>query len=193
LLAEALQAAHAIATEEHRFRALAALAPHLPASLLPRALQAAFAIRDEGTLARALGELEPHLPVQERTGVLAARLQARSIRDEWSRYWELKPLARARSAEPLRQALETARAIGDEEHRSRVLGGCLTGLANLPPETVFALWADILHAFASCRRVGLLDNMAQLVPIFKVLAGQDADAEWSELAHAIRDVGRWFP
>ena len=62
VLAEALAAATAITDVDARAQALAVLAPHLPAELLPQALTAATAITSDSSRARALAAWPPACP-----------------------------------------------------------------------------------------------------------------------------------
>jgi hypothetical protein len=59
--AHALQGAAAIRDDYRRSSALAALAPHLPANLLPKALEIAMTFGEEGLRASALADLTPYL------------------------------------------------------------------------------------------------------------------------------------
>ena len=61
---------------------IAAVAPHLPASLFAEALQAARAIRDEGFHAYALAAFAPFVPQKEQAAVIG---DARVLRNNWFR------------------------------------------------------------------------------------------------------------
>jgi len=75
-MGEALNVARAIVDESSRARALAALAPRLPAELLPQALAATRAFADKRWRARALAALVPRLPESEQPAVWLEALDA---------------------------------------------------------------------------------------------------------------------
>ncbi|WP_232219038.1 hypothetical protein [Chloroflexus sp. Y-396-1] len=99
--ARALEVAQAIADEEARSEALAALAPHLPppllADVLADALAAARAIKWDDARARALAALAPHLPPPLLADALAA---ARAIMWDDARARALAALAPHLAATP---------------------------------------------------------------------------------------------
>jgi hypothetical protein len=93
-----------------RVEALTALAPHLPADLMPRALDAAAALNENDFFsssprAKALAGLAPHLPADLMARALDAAL---TIRDHYSRVEALTALAPHLPASQLARALDAA-------------------------------------------------------------------------------------
>ena len=131
VFAQALATATAITSDYPRARALARLAPHLPADLLPQALTVATAITDDSARATALTRLAPHLPADLLPQALTV---ATAITDDSARAEALAGLApylpEAERPAVLAQALTAATAITDDYPRA----SALTGLAPHLPE-----------------------------------------------------------
>src|SRR5262249_42620928 len=84
----------AIEKEYDRSEGLAALAPHLPESLLTQALETARAMEYESSRSVALAVLAPHLQESLWSEVLVQTLEAATaIQDEYSRSLALAALA----------------------------------------------------------------------------------------------------
>jgi hypothetical protein len=90
----------------------------------------------------------------------------------------------------LGEALEAARAIGDERSRSEALAALAPRLAELPSATLYPLWSKTIRLSATRTREGLLGDLCPLVPVLAALGGTE---EVVETFRAIQDVGRWWP
>ena len=149
---QGLAYARQIQEPELRTRALAALAPHLGPTerdqALREALEAARAIGDEGSRSQALAALAPHL---DRALASARRWRRRGpseTRGPGPRRWPRWPptWGRPSGTRPSREALEAARAIGDEGSRSQALAALAPHLA--------ASWATPAEALEAARAIG---------------------------------------
>ena len=140
VLAQALTAATAITDDSVRARALAGLAPQLPAELLAQALTAATALADDYARGEALAGLAPQLPVELLAQALTA---ATAITDDSARAEALTGLAPQLPADQqpavLAQALTAATAITDDYARGEALAG-------LAPQLSAELLAQALTA-----------------------------------------------
>jgi hypothetical protein len=116
--------------DSDRARALAALAPHLGADLLPTALEMARAIRLVDHRTEALAALAPHLGAD----LLPIALEMARPIDEWYRVQVLAALAPHLGADLLPDALNAALAIEHRWRRARALAALAPHLGpNLLP------------------------------------------------------------
>jgi alkylhydroperoxidase/carboxymuconolactone decarboxylase family protein YurZ len=131
LNADALAAAAGVRDGE-RGQALAALAPYLSGSLMAGALDAARAILEEASRAQALTGLAPHVGEDQCRAVLTEALAAATairrgstalISRVTQRAGALAALAPYLSGSLMTEALDAARAIGDEDSRAQALTG----------------------------------------------------------------------
>ena len=181
--ARALEVAQAIADEEARATALAALAPHLPsdqqATVYAEALAAARAIANEHWRATALAALAPHLPPPLLADVLAA---ARAIENELHRAEALVALAPHLPPTLLPEVLAAARAIRYADYRAKAL----VALApHLPPH----LLADALAAARTIRDAD--DQVAALAALAPHLAATPAlDEQFVPTLRTLAQRGR---
>jgi hypothetical protein len=147
LLAQALEAAWALADKKERARVLTALAPHLPPTLLAQALEAAWALADEKERARVLMVLAPHLPPALLPQALEA---AHAITNKWRRAEALTELAPHLPSHDylalLSQALASARAITDDWARAAALTTLAPHLPLADQPAVYTLALASAHA-----------------------------------------------
>ena len=156
--------------------------------MLREALEAARAIGDEGNRSEALAALAPRLAELGQPGRGAGG--GAGHRGRGVPVPALAVLAPRLTEPMLREALEAARAIEDEEYRSEVLAALAPRLAELPPATLSPLWSKTIRLLATRTREGLLGDLCALVPVLAALGGTEAMAE---TFRAIQDVGRWWP
>src|SRR6266487_1020230 len=129
VIQEVLEIATTIEDEESWVKVLVQLAPFLPEPLLRDVLEKAQAIRDEEYCANALEELASCLATM---GYSRGALEiAMTIEDEEYRAGSFKRLAPYLSKELLREALELAEAIRNEECRVEVLAELASRLIEL--------------------------------------------------------------
>jgi hypothetical protein len=207
-LREALAVAWEIGDECDRAAALAGVGAHLPEALKEEAMQEALAvaqgIRYELARARALAYVTPYLPESLRRQAVTAVLEcARTKAWAWDFTLEgtlTEALAwlvtRLAELGDYKEALSTAREIGDEHDRAAALAELARRLAALPRSVVASLWveaqdgATLLRFSARRSRPDLLSDIRALAPLIAALGGDEAIAE---TFHAIQDVGRWWP
>ncbi len=178
-LREALEAARAIGDEEARSEALAALAPHLTErALLREALEAARAIGDRGVPVPGAGRAGPPpdraLARRGAGGGAGHRRRGVPVRALAA------PAPRLAELGHPAEALEAARAIGDEGSRSEAL-------AALAPHLTEPLLGEALEAARAIGDEG--DRSAALAALAPRLAELGHPAEALEAARAIGDEG----
>ncbi|NEQ66500.1 MAG: hypothetical protein F6K21_13530 [Symploca sp. SIO2D2] len=168
---------------EHQAEGLEKIIEYLPPSLLPEALEVARAIGDGRYRAKALRGLAPHFPE-----VLPEALDAAiAIRHTPSRVEALVGLAPYLPQSLLSEALDAARAIGNEYHRTIALERLVE---NLTPSSVdYPLWQQILHTLASLTRPNFLEALPHLAPVIIKFGGVEA---LRETVKAVKDVSRWW-
>jgi hypothetical protein len=76
------------------------------------------------------------------------------------------------------------------ENRVRLLDLMGVYLSQLSSITLFPLWSHTLHTLARRTRKDLLADLRALTPVITSLGGVEAV---EETAHAIQDIGRWWP
>ncbi|QEH37826.1 Regulatory protein AfsR [Aquisphaera giovannonii] len=164
--AQALSLARQIPYPRSRVKALAALAPHLPPSLMIQALEAARAIGDERLRTDALIACALHLPVAERDRALAQALEAaRTIKHDWDKSHALVALAPHLSPLLTPQALEAARTIRDEEYRTLAMLALAPHLSGLERDRVLAQALEAAReTWNPWRQSGLLIGLAPSLP-----------------------------
>ncbi|NEO07811.1 MAG: hypothetical protein F6K51_20555 [Moorea sp. SIO3I8] len=194
ILPEALEAARSISYDPSRVSALSGLVPYLP-EILPEALEAARSITYDPSRVSALSGLVPYLPE-----ILPEALEAaRSIHNESDRAEALSRLAHHLSDEILLKTLATVRSI---QHKGYRASSVMMPLPHLPtimksvyeqlnPNSVdYNIWKEILHFLADNDRQVVLESIPKLSSIIIALGGSNA---FAEIAHAIQDVGQWWP
>ena len=144
-------------------KSLIALAPHLPADLMPQALAAAQDIGDEKHRAEVLTGLAPHLPEPSKGHAWQQALAAAlAIENEWSRAEALTVLGPHLPMHLLPQALDAASYIGDGPNRTRVL----TGLAPHLPVDLLPKALDAAQAIENeWSRAEALTVLAPHLPV----------------------------
>ena len=88
------------------------------------------------------------------------------------------------------EALETARAMADEDRRAEALAGLAPHVKQLPVVRLYFLWNETLHILAIRTRSNLLSDIQALVPLIVALGEKDALVATMQ---AIIEVGKWFP
>jgi hypothetical protein len=194
VLAEALGAARATRDEQDRAQALAALAPYLPperrAEILNETLGVARATEGGRFRVEALVAVAPHLPPAKRPEVVEETLRAaRTMENEWERTEVLAALAPhlppGRRAELLEEALGVARTVEEDWVRA----WALTTVAR----TQVALGQDPDRVVETLEGVGRVAVLEVLVAMADGLLALGGDPAVQECAHAVVDVGRWWP
>ncbi|NET57154.1 MAG: hypothetical protein F6K47_13615 [Symploca sp. SIO2E6] len=87
----------------------------------------------------------------------------------------------------LPEALEVARAIGDEYYRVQVLRDLIEKLA--PSSVDYPFWQKTLHTLASLTRPNFLEALPHLAPVIIKFGGVEA---LRETVKAMKDVSRWW-
>jgi len=191
MLREALLCVEDIRHDEARARALEAISPHLPATLVPEALTVARETLGEDARVRAYVGLAPYLPEARLAGVLEAICE---IEDEYVRAQGLAGLAphlpEPFRREALKKALGAAKEIQYMDARARALEALVPFLTRLPRSSLYSLWCETLSDLARRTRQDILSDLRALAPLIAALGGQEAVAE---TFRTIQSTGRWWP
>jgi hypothetical protein len=214
----ALMAVQEISDTEAKKRAITTIATRLPKLLLQdicRVLEISFdeeplvnkwpgLLQDVGrktellspqvekARAEAIAQLSVRVAEQgyPEEGLIVARL----IKPETPRaraLGELAPyLTAVNRAQRLREALEAAHVIADDDSRAATLAVLVPNLIELPCADLYSLGQEFLSHWAHGTRPHLLSDLCELVPVISALGGSKTLAETS---CAIQDVGRWWP
>ena len=187
--AQALTYAQQAQESSKRAAILQALAPHLPASLLPVALEVARSIQAESSRAEALRGLAPYLTAELLPEALAV---ARLFRDGSSRAKALIGLA-PYLPEVIPEALAVARSIQDESSRASALIGLAQYLpAELLPEALAVARSIQDRSSRASALIGLAQYLpAELLPETLGVARSFRD-EYSR-ASALRGLAQYLP
>jgi hypothetical protein len=155
--------------------------------LYEQALEFAFAIEYDLDRTRALVGLVPLLP---QTLLMAKRLfnsrpgsSSTAEREIERPVFEIAVLSAARlNAAPF--------AERHSVERTKALATLAPGLAKLEPKYLYSLWCELLPVLASRRRLDLVEDLRELIPVMEVLGGK---AALTETAQALVAVTRCFP
>jgi hypothetical protein len=188
VLEEALTAARAIGVgrEWSRSEELAALAPHLPRSLINKALTAAYAIIGSKERIDALVALIQPLPEEEQPAFLDEVLgTTRVISDDWSRAEALIALMPhlpiEKRPEVIEEALTAARAISFEWSRANTL------IALIPHLSIEERPAVVEEAFTAARTISGKWSSAEALIALAPQLPEHLIPEALEVARAISD------
>ncbi len=139
---------------------------------------------------RPSADWRPYLSESLRASVLAETLEAmRRIGSESERAGVLADLLPHLPEPLLGQALGVARGIGDQNLRAKALS-CFAGFVELPRQMLHFRWSGLVAAAMLGSRYEMLQV---LVPSAPVIAGMGGTEALVEVAHAVGDVGRWWP
>ena len=183
---EALAVVRGMGNEKYRVEMLREIAPHLPENLLPEALAVVRGIGDEKYRVEALREIAPHLPEIWPEALAAVR----GIGNEKYRVEALREIAPHLPENLLSEALAVARGMGNEKYRVEALKEIVHAIYQISSSFPYTLWREILHCFSSLKRRELLEKIKEHTEVIQQLGGAET---FKEMAHAINDVGKWFP
>jgi hypothetical protein len=161
--------------------ALAEIVPYVPSELCPTALELAREIWSP----HALVALVSQVPSQDRQELLDEALAAvRGIAQPTERARLLAmvlPLVEVdRRLDVLQETLAAVQEISFPAHLTDLLSIflLLTPVwTELPQQQARALWSSTVHAYATQRRTYFLTVLIGLMPVIKVLGGEDAISE----------------
>jgi hypothetical protein len=182
----------------YRYLILPAVTPYLSEperqTTLAKALDAAKSICFERDRAESLVALASVLPEPLLVQGLSA---AQDIADDQSRRIALSALT-THLPEPARSLalpdiLVMCQRMVIEPDRSKAILSIVSHMKLLPFQEQAGFWRGCLRALASQGRTPIFQAQEDLLRLLKRLTEADASAEVVEIAHAIRDVGRWFP
>jgi hypothetical protein len=88
------------------------------------------------------------------------------------------------------EALKMTWKFPFNDDRVDVLGELTLYLTQLPRDTLYSLWGDMLHTLSSETRPNFLADLRALGPVIFALGDEKA---LTETFRAIQDVGRWWP
>jgi hypothetical protein len=161
---------------------------------LAKALNAANNICFETVRAESLAALAPILPEPLLVQGFSAALQIGSERYRRDALLAFTPrLPEPNRSIALAELLSACQAIDTEPDRSSTVLAIVSHRTSLSRDEQTQCWRDCLRGLASQGRKPILNAQEPLLRLLQRLPGTDASAEVVEIAHAIRDVGRWFP
>ncbi len=194
LLRDALALAQALPDEEHRAKALAGLAPHLPIELLYEALATARDIGQPAWRTMALVGLAPSVPADKQNNLLVEALQtARSVWQPSVRVEALGTLAPYLSEALLLDALEIARFIPNDDWRAQAV----VGLAPYLPKTLLrealTMWESWSGYWRARVLVELANRLGELGDVYKALDIAQTIRNEHERAAAMAGLAPYLP
>jgi hypothetical protein len=190
LLREILEEVRTVENPWHRASALAGIAPRL--AELGHIEESLETFRDIGDVfwqVRALICLSSHMP--------------KSLKDDIVSEISSKELGYISSMESRKEIILSLAKLGYpaealkmtwkfpfNDDRVDVLGELTLYLTQLPRDTLYSLWGDMLHTLSSETRPNFLADLRALGPVIFALGDEKA---LTETFRAIQDVGRWWP
>jgi hypothetical protein len=90
----------------------------------------------------------------------------------------------------LKEALQVAREIKDDDQRSEALARISPFIADYSPKELYDLWCQTVRLSVSSTRATSIRDLQALIPIIISLGGQEA---LKSFADSIVIVGQWWP
>jgi hypothetical protein len=90
----------------------------------------------------------------------------------------------------LKEALQVAREIKDDDQRSEALARISLLIADYSPKELYEPWCETVRLSVSSTRATSIRDLQALIPIIISLGGQEA---LKSFADSIVIVGQWWP